>query len=265
MKLFKFVFLSKSNSCISLCILLLLLFSPTTLYAAELPTAPIENIPLPTEEAPDETTTIIPPMEGPEEILTEELLPPELPTVDSPIPETPSTDDIMIPNIPSTDVSFTVTPTDGTYYITSSGGLNVRNGPSIQYDIIGILPYGEEIVVTGKVADDWFEISYQGKNAYISAKYVSAAPVTPLPLETEEAPETLIDEAEAEQNVMPLIPNTTMVLLLLAIVAIIVVIVITVFSFFHNQHKYEYYFDDNDDSIYDDTYYDDNESNNTND
>lgn len=251
MKQFTFLFKHKSNSYIILCTLLLLFFSPTTLYAAELPTTPIENIPLPTEEAPDETITLIPPTEVPEDVLTEELLPPELPTVENPIPENPipelPPEDIVLPEIPlpdtppTTEDAFHVIPADGTYYITSSGGLNVRSGPSIQYDIIGNLPYGEEITITGEVNNDWFEIPFQGMNGYISAKYVSTEPHMTLPLETEEipeAPESIIEEAQIEQDVMPFISDTTMILLLLAIIAIIVVIVITVFSFFRINHKY---------------------------
>lgn len=157
----------------------------------------------------------------------------------------------------SSQESFTVEAFNGTYYVSSSGGLNVRQGPSIQYDIIGTLPYGEEITVTGSVADDWFEISYQGTNGYISAKYVSAEPLITLPIETEETPElpeTIIEDTGIEQEFTPFISDTTLLLLLLAITSIIVIIVITVFSFFRNHHNYEYAEYDNgsdDDSDYD--------------
>lgn len=184
MKRFPYLFLLKSNSCIPLCFLLLFFFTPLTLYAAELPTIPIETPTLPTEEA----------------------------------------------------------PADKTYYITSLGGLNIRSGPSIQYDIIGSIPYGDEITITRRVDTDWFEIPFAGTKGYISAKYVSTQPVTTLPLENEEmpeVPETPIAEIETEENVLPLVSDTTMIILLLAIISILVLIIITVISFFRNHPKYD--------------------------
>lgn len=256
MKRFAFLLQHKSNSYILLCILLLFFFkaftfSSFTVYATELPTIPIESIPLPTEEAPNEPDTdILTPTEAPENIQTEEPISPEPPALENPIPEAPElpSDNTITPILPPTEnttidstESFTVENFDGTYYVTSSGGLNVRSGPSIQYDIIGNLPYGEEISVTGKVQNDWFEIPFQSTNGFISAKYLSAQPPSTLPIETESIPETLesiIEEPVAEQESVPFVSDTTMLVLLAAIIAMILIIIITIISFFHNNHKY---------------------------
>ena len=256
MKRYAFLLQHKSNSYILLCILLLFLFtaftfSSLTVYATELPTIPIESIPLPTEEAPNEPDADIPtPTEAPEDIQTEEPISPEPPAIENPIPAPPElpSDNTITPIIPPTENTtidstepFIVENFDGTYYVTSSGGLNVRSGPSIQYDIIGNLPYGEEISVTGKVQNDWFEIPFQGTNGFISTKYLSAEPPSTLPVETEEIPETLesiIKEPVAEQEAVPFVSDTTMLVLLAAIIAMVLIIIITIISFFHNNQKY---------------------------
>lgn len=154
----------------------------------------------------------------------------ELPPIESPSAEAPATEE-----------PYNVTPADGIYYVTSSGGLNVRQGPSIQYDIIGNLPYGEKITITGTVNNNWFEISYEDTNGYIFSKYVSTEAPTTLPAETEEVPETpetALDEIPIEQGTLPFISDTTMVLLLSAIIFMIVIIISTIISFFLNNHKY---------------------------
>ncbi len=257
MKRFAFLLQHKSNSYILLCILLLFFFSAFTfssftVYATELPTIPIESIPFPTEETPNEPEAdISAPTEAPEDVLTEQPISPEPPTVETPIPEAPELppDNIVAPVLPpkedaptpSTVESFITEVFDGTYYVTSSGGLNVRSGPSIQYDIIGNLPYGEEISVTGKVQNDWFEIPFQGTNGFISTKYLSPEPPSTLPVETEEIPETLesiIEEPVAEHESVPFVSDTTMLVLLAAIIAMILIIIITIISFFHNNQKY---------------------------
>lgn len=198
----------KSNSRIFLCLLLLFIFflftfSSFTLHATELTAIPLES------------------------------LPPEASNTENPTQEVPASE------LPL-DKAFPVKAFSGTYYVTSSGGLNVRSGPSIQYDIIGSLPYGKEISVTGKAAHDWLEIPYEGTNGYISAKYLSQEAPTTLPAEMEELPETpepITEEPISQQESVPFVSDTAMALLLLAIVAMIIIIIITVISFFHNNHK----------------------------
>ena len=166
MKIISFFVQHKSSSYIFFCILLLFLFSPTTLHAAEdsipapehttgiLEEPTVEAIP--TEIAPELPTQENTVPEEPNEEITEEII------IEVPAPELPPQDNINIPpvEISPSEESFDVESFSGIYYITSSGGLNVRRGPSTSYDIIGSLPYGKEISITGKVSNDWFEISY---------------------------------------------------------------------------------------------------------
>ena len=58
-----------------------------------------------------------------------------------------------------------------TVYITASS-LNVRSGPSTSYDAIGSLKKGASVKTYGST-DGWYKIKYNGKTAYISAKYTS--------------------------------------------------------------------------------------------
>ena len=57
-----------------------------------------------------------------------------------------------------------------TYYATIN--LNVRTGPSTDYDVVGSLKIGESIEATGTTQNSWFQIIYQGKKAYCSGKYL---------------------------------------------------------------------------------------------
>lgn len=263
MKKITFLFQPKSNSYISLCILLLFYFSSVTLYAAEDSTVPIENTAQMTEEA-----TIEPSLPNiPENTTIPETPTLAPPTLESPLPEL-STQDAILPDIPnesvnppaSSEENFTVEDFTGTYYISSSGGLNVRRGPSTQYDIIGNLPYGEEINVTGKTNNDWYELPYQGTIGFISAKYVSTEPVSPILFETEEipeTPETIIEENTTEQEFTPFFSETPLILLFIAIVAILIIIMITIYSFFRNNHSYDYDESEYDDDEYSDSSFDD--------
>ena len=229
MKQFTSFFHSKSNKNILLCTLLLFLFvtaifSSTILQAMEFDSFPTETAPFSTEEIPTESEIDVP--------LTTEIS--ETITTQAPIHSETTA-------IESSSEDFIVDAFDGIYYVTSSGGLNVRSGPSIQYDIIGSLPYGEQISVTGKVQNDWFEIFFQETYGYISAKYLSVDPPSTLPLENEEIAETLeniSEEPVPPQETIPFVSDTTMVLLLFAIVTMLIIIIITVISFFHNNHKY---------------------------
>lgn len=57
-------------------------------------------------------------------------------------------------------------------YITAQVGLNVRSGPGVGNARIGTLTNGAKIVIKGE-QDGWYKISYQGKEGWVSAKYVN--------------------------------------------------------------------------------------------
>ena len=226
-------FQRKSNKNLLLCILLLFLFfitiySPALLHAAEMSPISPETTPFPTEDSTIESE------------VTNSLgaTIPEIPSTESSIfSEEHATESIIETSIEE----YVVESSEGTYYVTSSGGLNVRSGPSIQYDIIGNLPYGESISVTGKVRNDWFEILFQEKHGYISAKYLSKDQPSTIAYETEELSETIetiMQESIPALDKTPIVSDTTIILLLFAIASMIIIIILTVISFFHNNHKY---------------------------
>lgn len=59
----------------------------------------------------------------------------------------------------------------------SANGLNVRDNPSINVDVVGTLNKGANVKITGKVVS-WFEI---GPDKYISGAYVDLS--NPKPIE----------------------------------------------------------------------------------
>lgn len=50
--------------------------------------------------------------------------------------------------------------------------VNVRTGPSTDYDRLGSLQKGDKISVTGMVDNSWYQFQYQGVNGYVSSKYL---------------------------------------------------------------------------------------------
>ena len=263
MKILSFFLKHKSNSYILFCTLLLFFFSPTTLYAAEDSVSTSENaVEILPEDASIETT--------PTEIS------PEISTQENTLPDNNIENDIIIEetiapeNLPQDTTSdttsapaketYTVEPLTGTYYVTSSAGLNIRRGPSTSYDILGNLSYGKEISVTGKVGNDWFEINYKNEKGYVSAQYVSSEPVsntlTSTSTTAEESAETAtsaVEDTDDANNFIPYFSNTPIIFLLLAIIAVI--------DYNDDDSNYDDNYYDDDDSNYDDNYYDDDDNN----
>lgn len=66
---------------------------------------------------------------------------------------------------------FTVTEVTATKYATQS--VNVRSGPSTDYDKIGGLTTNQEVQVTGQASTGWWRIQYNGGEAYVSDKYLA--------------------------------------------------------------------------------------------
>ena len=50
--------------------------------------------------------------------------------------------------------------------------VNVRKGPSTDYDVIGGLEKGKQITVTGRVDTGWYRIQYNDENAYVYSSYL---------------------------------------------------------------------------------------------
>ncbi len=53
----------------------------------------------------------------------------------------------------------------------TSGTLNLRSGPSLEAPVIGSIPNGATLDVTGE-SGDWYTVSYQGQDGYVSQVYI---------------------------------------------------------------------------------------------
>lgn len=57
---------------------------------------------------------------------------------------------------------------------TESGKLNLRKRPSTQSEILGKIPKGEMITITG-AEGTWYSVEYNGMRGYVSSEYVCAS------------------------------------------------------------------------------------------
>ncbi|MBQ8109599.1 MAG: SH3 domain-containing protein [Clostridia bacterium] len=60
--------------------------------------------------------------------------------------------------------------------IKATGDVNVRKGPGLGYDTIGVVKKGETVPFLGEVQKDsrgvyWGKVSYKGKTGWVSSKY----------------------------------------------------------------------------------------------
>lgn len=73
----------------------------------------------------------------------------------------------------STAQATTPEATTNRYRVNAKSGLNVRSGPSTSYSRYGALVYGTEVDVVG-TKNNWSEIVYNGKTAYVYSDYLTA-------------------------------------------------------------------------------------------
>lgn len=81
---------------------------------------------------------------------------------------------------------YTVTDMDSIKYAKSS--VNVRKGPSADYEKVGSLTMNQEVKVTGQASTGWYRIELNGEVAFVSNNYlvdekVVVAQTTPAPSE----------------------------------------------------------------------------------
>lgn len=105
---------------------------------------------------------------------------------------------------------YTVTSFEETKTMYATESVNIRKGPSTDYDIIGGLKSGQEITVTGQADTLWYEVKYGEDIAFISDKYlqdekpiVELAVVSETDDDAQQNPEAQAPspEAEAQQPV----------------------------------------------------------------
>ncbi len=73
-------------------------------------------------------------------------------------------------------IEYTVTPIEEvSMYATNA--VNVRQGPSTDFERVGALKLGQEVKVIGEASTGWYEITYGEEKAYVSNKYLQTEPV----------------------------------------------------------------------------------------
>lgn len=70
----------------------------------------------------------------------------------------------------SSEPDFTVADMSMTMYANQS--VNVRSGPSTDYDKLGGLSANDEVKITGQADTGWYRIEYKGGEAYVSNSYL---------------------------------------------------------------------------------------------
>jgi len=100
-----------------------------------------------------------------------------------------------------------IEPLEGEAVITSDN-LNVRSGPSTDYEILGTLDKDQVVEVTGIVEPDWFVIEYSGNQGYIHGDYLVFIPT---------------ETAKEEEETAPLLSMKTYLVLGLSVVIFVVI------------------------------------------
>ena len=144
---------------------------------------------------------------------------------------------------------FQVTELSAQGEITSD--VNVRKGPSTDYDKIGTVRVGETIPVTGETADGWYRVTYQGQEGYIYGKYMTVQQTEP---PADNNPQDGDGTAPGE---LPEKAGGFSALKLVAIVFIIIVIIIMIFLTIRSMHQTVDEDEDEDDEDEDEEDYED--------
>lgn len=80
----------------------------------------------------------------------------------------------------------------------ASDSVNVRQGPSTDFEIIGFLRPGRDVTVTGQADTGWYEILYNEEKAFVSDKYL----LDEMPVLQAEADTTSETETEIEADMV---------------------------------------------------------------
>ncbi|MCM1145355.1 MAG: SH3 domain-containing protein [Blautia sp.] len=85
---------------------------------------------------------------------------------------------------------YTVTPLDEPKIMYSTSSVNIRKGPSTDFERIGGLRLGQEVSVIGQADTGWYEVLYNETKAYVSDQYLQdEKPVVETAQETAAQPE----------------------------------------------------------------------------
>lgn len=174
-------------------VMVLTAFSGCGKKVEESPEQPVGSSDPIVSDIPETTTEPVTTMP---ETTTEPVTTPETTTAPETTPAPTTTEATTTEAVKTTSKDgFTVEEMSATMYTTMS--LNVRKGPSTEFDRIGALAEGDEITVTGRASTGWYRISFNGGDGYVSNIYVtSEKPAVTRAPETTPAAPTSSDEVE---------------------------------------------------------------------
>ena len=99
---------------------------------------------------------------------------------------------------------YTVTAYDETLVMYAIDSVNVRKGPSTDFERVGFLNRGQKTTVTGQADTNWYEIQYGEETAYVSNKYLQSEEEYAAQKAAEEAAlQAAADAQPAEQQPAP--------------------------------------------------------------
>ena len=160
------------------------------------------------------------------------------------------------------DEEITVTELSATGEITSD--VNVRKGPSTDYEKIGTVRAGETVTVTGESHDGWYRIEFQGGEGFVYGKYMTivSTAVDAESAENADGQQKTLDESEENIHLGAGIFKTAAIVVIIAV--IIVMIILTLKSMRHDDaegdddsDEYDDAEEDDDSDEYDDDEYQD--------
>ena len=102
---------------------------------------------------------------------------------------------------PKEDNNSTYTVTDMTKTMYAKQSVNLRSGPSTDYEKVGSLTTNQEVTVTGIADTGWYRITYNGGVAYVSNNYLNDTKVEVTP--PDDGGNTNEDEKDSEEEYTP--------------------------------------------------------------
>lgn len=95
----------------------------------------------------------------------------EIPETETEEPETEEAEPTEVEETETEEAAFTVTDMSAIKYAKQT--VNVRKGPSADYEKLGSLSANQKVTVTGQADNGWYRIEYNGAEGYVSDKYLT--------------------------------------------------------------------------------------------
>ncbi len=91
------------------------------------------------------------------------------------------------------EAGYTVAAFEEGKVMHASGAVNVRKGPSTDYERVGGLAKGQEVTATGQADTGWYEIAFGEGKAYVSNKYLLEGNAAEPAAQTEGQPQAVTE------------------------------------------------------------------------